>query len=67
MAPVAPVRFRVVARALSSAVERRIADPEVTGSIPVTPFTFFYVLCQFWYLPAAARTAQRACTHGALV
>ena len=25
-------------RALSSAVERRIADPEVTGSIPVVPF-----------------------------
>ena len=37
VAPVAPVRFRVVARALSSAVERRIADPEVTGSIPVVP------------------------------
>ena len=26
-------------RALSSAVERRIADPEVTGSIPVVPFS----------------------------
>ena len=39
VAPVAPVRFRVAARALSSAVERRIADPEVTGSIPVVPFS----------------------------
>ena len=32
-----------VFRALSSAVERRIADPEVTGSIPVVPlFCFFH-------------------------
>ena len=28
-------------RALSSAVERRIADPEVTGSIPVVPLFCF--------------------------
>ena len=35
-----------VFRALSSAVERRIADPEVTGSIPVVPlfcFLFFWI------------------------
>ena len=34
-----------VSRALSSAVERRIADPEVTGSIPVVPFCSFFYFC----------------------
>ena len=27
----------------SSAVERRIADPEVAGSIPVAPCNFFFI------------------------
>ena len=36
------VPARLVRRAFSSAVERRIADPEVTGSIPVTPFVYFF-------------------------
>ena len=51
-------------RALSSAVERRIADPEVTGSIPVTPFTFFVRCASFaFYLPRAPRSVLATTGH----
>lgn len=67
MAPVAPVRFRVAARALSSAVERRIADPEVAGSIPAAPFlTFVFKLMSVAKLPPV-RDVRCFRNHGALV
>ena len=45
-----------VFRALSSAVERRIADPEVTGSIPVVPL-FCFLFFWFGILTALASVA----------
>ena len=36
-----PLSF-LLKRVLSSAVEHRIADPQVTGSIPVVPFLLVF-------------------------
>ena len=56
-----------VSRALSSAVERRIADPEVTGSIPVVPFFSFLFLCVAAWKPRRKRPSRKVCAYGALV
>ena len=57
--PVEPADGSQGLRVHSSAVERRIADPEVAGSIPVAPcnFLFFYFL--FFRHPFSFRSHAR--------
>ena len=52
-----------VFRALSSAVERRIADPEVTGSIPVVPL-FYFCLRAVSVLDAKGVRRERVASTG---
>ena len=56
-----------VSRALSSAVERRIADPEVTGSIPVVPFFKFCFCVNATAFQRRNGMRPAVCAHGALV
>ena len=56
-------RFRVH----SSAVERRIADPEVAGSIPVVPFFKFCFCVNATAFQRRNGMRPAVCAHGALV